>query len=276
MYYNLGLVGYGVDRSFSPLIHTHFLANSNINGGYSVYSLADPVELPVLMHFLERFRLHGLNVTVPHKQAVLNSVQEADEQVRFLHAANTLHFTDRWHAYNTDIYGFSRMLDLNNIDVSGKSILIFGAGGGARAAAYVLAERGVKSFTVANRSKDKASEMTDIFSGMDINYYNYERLKVKESFDIVINASSADYSNKLWLEHFWADKSVILGGNMPEIAIDLQYGRSETPFLKLWDCSRKYDGFTMLVEQAAKSFEIWFGKMPVYYLDNLRRIAYTL
>lgn len=270
---NLGLLGFPLKHSFSPYLHSYFLANCGINGGYTYFAMQERVELPVLMHFLERFSFTGLNITSPLKQAIIEHVQDADELVREIGCANVINMTKNgWVAHNTDVSGFEKLLESNNVALSGKNILLMGGGGVASAVVYALRKAGIDSIAVANRAQARVDDLRARYSDMDIKYFRYQSLKEEQSFDIIINCSSADWGNKIWLDHFWMDKAEVFGGHIPETVIDLQYGKEETGFLAQWSSPNKYDGFAMLVEQAARSFEIWFGILPEYDLQKLKEV----
>ena len=225
------------------------------------------------MHFLERFGFVGLNVTSPHKQAILTYAQDVDGEVRQLEAANTLMFTKNgWKAYNTDGYGFGRQLDICGIDPSDKSILIFGGGGAAKAVVKACLERGVRKLTVVNRTETRIAEIRALFPDMIINYSPFEKLNDCYLFDILINAASVDWSNRIWRDRFWAGREDLFS---PSVVIDLQYMPRITPFMSLFHSPEKYNGFIMLVEQAAQAFGIWHGSKPDYSVDELERVAYA-
>jgi shikimate dehydrogenase len=272
MSYNLGLIGYPIQASISPLIHSFFLAKYGINGGYNTFPVKEVEEVPILMHFLERFSFTGLNITVPHKQNILSHVAVADDIVSRLGAANTLHWQkDGWHAFNTDVHGFNRLLGHHRITVADKRILIIGAGGAARAAIMALEALGVQEIAIVNRTEHRVEELRAIFSEMTINYFKYEGLNTPLNFDIVINAAPIDWQNKIWLDRFWQGEP--FGGNQPAVAIDMQYSEV-TPFLEMWTDSLQINGFAMLAAQAAKAFEIWFGIYPEYDLNELKALVY--
>ena len=271
---NLGIIGWPLNKSLSPFLHSYFLARAGVNGGYTAFEIKEPMELPILLHFLERFNFTGLNVTSPHKQAVLSYVQEVDDTVRVLMAANTLAFTKNgWKAYNTDSYGFGRQLDIHGVKLSGRNILVFGSGGAARAVALACYERGVRELTVVNRTFAHVEQMRTALPDMIINYSSFDDLQQREFFDILLNTVSVDWSNNEWLDRFWKGKEKVFN---PSVVIDLQYMPSNTPFMNLFHDSEKYNGFTMLVEQAARAFEIWCGNKPEYSIKELERAAYGL
>ncbi|MDR2870080.1 MAG: hypothetical protein LBV04_06505 [Deferribacteraceae bacterium] len=268
MTHNLALIGYPIDASLAPHIYTQFLAKHAINGGYNAFSLPDQVELPVLLHFLERFGFTGLNISAPHKQAIIEHVQNVDDSVRKLGAANTLKLErDGWLAYNTETYGFAQLLDTHNMALDGE-IIIMGAGSAASAVLSVLQERGIKHVSIANRSEEHVKQLKER-SQIDISYFKYQSLREQLAFDIVINCSSADWAHPLWLSHFWGEDGTIFGGHSPHTAIDLQYHNDDSGFLARWESPRKVNGLAMLAAQAAKAFEIWFGVLPEYELSEL-------
>jgi shikimate dehydrogenase len=270
---NLGILGYPIKDSLSPLLHSMFIASTGINGGYNAFPVQDGMSLPVVINFLERFGFTGLNVTTPHKETIVPLAAEHSETVRRLGAANTLHYgKDGWVAYNTDVHGFASLLDYYSTEPAGARVLLLGAGGGAKAALMALEQKGARDIVVVNRNEVHVNRVKESFKRLNITYSSFETLKNKGSFDIVINALPVDWSNDIWRGRFWPSNEEMLDQKNVRVAIDLRYLPQQKDFLGLWDESVKtYNGLYMLTEQAAASFEIWTSVRPEYSFEEFER-----
>ena len=196
----------------------------------------------------------GLNVTLPFKEEACRYCDRVSERARSAGAANTLVFAKDAYGDNTDGVGLVRDLTGNlAFLLSGRSVLLMGAGGAAQGVAGALMEAGVARLVVANRTLARAQALVARHAGARACGYGD---LAGESFDLVVNATSAG-----------------LSGNSPELpggilrrgvlAYDMVYGR-DTPFLAAARSAgaRTSDGSGMLVEQAAESFFLWRGVRP--------------
>ena len=268
--YNFGLIGYPVKDSLSPFLHSSFFSSVGLVGGYNGFPVQDAMSLPVVINFLERFSFTGLNITAPHKETVISLAYDHSDTVKKLGAANTLHYgKDGWVAHNTDVQGFSHLLNYHNIAPSGGNVLVLGAGGSAKAVVMALSQKNVNSITIVNRKEERAARLADIFTETRINYSTYEGLKHSDGFDIVINTLPVDWTSSIWRERFWPQNEKMLDIRTVKVVIDLRCVPWETDFLSMWQGVKKYNGFCMLVEQAAASFEIWTGLRPDYSVKEL-------
>jgi shikimate dehydrogenase len=206
-----------------------------------------------------------LNVTAPHKEAIIRFIP-ADDASRDIGAANTIDFKAN-KAYNTDAPGAIQSLKDNGVNVRGRNVLVLGAGGAARAVTYGLLREGA-AVTIANRTAPKAADLAaymrehgDAFgTGMD-------GLKEKVAIaDIIVNTTTVgmDRDETLVTADMLNDKQAVL---------DLVYKPVETRLLKEAKLAgaRAIDGITMLARQGALSFEIWTGVKPP--LDVMERSA---
>jgi shikimate dehydrogenase len=253
------VVGHPVGHSWSPFIHGMFAKQT---GESLTYRMLD---LPP-----ERFRSgaieffttggKGLNVTVPHKQAAAELVNDLSPAAERALAVNTISVKDSGlFGDNTDGAGLLRDLAQNiGFVIEGKSVLILGAGGATRGILQPLLAANPSVVLIANRTRSRGEALARLFK--DLGIVRAVGLdKIPESpFDLVINATSASLSG----ETFPIPKETISAATL---CYDLSYGKGDTPFTA-WAASvgagQAVKGWGMLVEQAAESFFIWRGIRP--------------
>lgn len=249
----LGVIGDPISHSLSPLIHNGWLRDHHINASYEAMHVPDG-EFSEALKTLESKDIVGVNVTLPHKHAALASASQATEAAARIGAANTLSFkgADTWHADNTDAPGFLRTL--GGVDPDKDHVLILGAGGSARAIVFALTNEGVP-LTILNRTLSKATELAQELGAENAGSASLEQYaNYIENATIVINTTSMGYGGEI----------LSLPAGKDRTFFDISYGKIAAPQIehaisKGW---RVKDGLTMLVAQAAYSFEIWFGEMP--------------
>ncbi len=205
--------------------------------------------------------VRGLNVTLPHKQAAAELVNELTPRAARAQAVNTIAFfqDETLLGDNTDGVGLIRDLEHNlNVALADKRVLILGAGGAARGVIGPLCERELRSLTIANRTLYKARKLVQEFSDMgDIEGCTFGDVE-PPAYDLIINATSASLQGVM---------PELPGGLVSEhtVCYDMAYGRGLTPFTR-WAASLKAGriskGWGMLVEQAAESFLLWRGIRP--------------
>ena len=253
------IIGWPVEHSRSPLIHNYWLKTYGIAGEYRREAVP-PDEFEAFVQSLAARDYVGANVTVPHKEAAL-SYSLPDERARAVGAANTLWIAGGFlHATNTDVEGF-----LNNLDAYAPqwdrgldNAVVVGAGGAAHAVVYALLTRRVERITVVNRTPHRAEVLRQRF---------LERLQVapwEQLSDLLgdatlfVNTTTLGMAGQPELE---ADI-----GRLPSHAIvaDLVYVPLVTPLIKAAKAKglRTADGLGMLLHQAVRGFELWFGKKP--------------
>ncbi|HMK87736.1 MAG TPA: shikimate dehydrogenase [Steroidobacteraceae bacterium] len=255
-----GLVGHPVAHSWSPFIHGMFAKATAQNLSYRLFDVV-PEDFRRETLRLLTGGVRGLNVTLPHKQAAAELVNELTPRAARAQAVNTIAFFEDTTLLgdNTDGVGLTADLERNlRIDLADKRVLILGAGGAARGVTGPLLERELRSLTVANRTPYKARKLAAEFADMGpITGCTFAELQ-GPAYDLIINATSAG-----------------LQGEMPEmpqglvgegtVCYDMAYGRGHTPFTQ-WASSlhakRTKKGWGMLVEQAAESFLLWRGIRP--------------
>jgi len=255
-----GVVGHPVAHSWSPFIHGMFAKATAQN---MVYRLFDIVPEDFRRETLRLFTsgVRGLNVTLPHKQAAAELVNELTPRAARAQAVNTIAFFEDTTLLgdNTDGVGLTCDLERNlRVDLADKRVLILGAGGAARGVIGPLLERELRSLTIANRTPFKARKLAAEFADMgQIAGCTFAELE-GPPYDLIINATSASLQGEM------PDvPDGLVGGQT--LCYDMAYGRGHTPFT-LWARShhahRTAKGWGMLVEQAAESFLLWRGIRP--------------
>ena len=252
------LIGWPAAHSRSPLIHHYWLRTLGIEGGY-VIEAVPPDELQDFVFRLSLRGFVGANVTIPHKEQVL-TLTRPDERARAVGAANTLWFQDgELCSTNTDVEGFINNLDAcaPGWDKAGEA-LVLGAGGSARAVLFGLIERGVRRVHLVNRTMERARALADQF-GVSIVPAGWDAVgDLLPRAELLVNTTSLGMHGQPALE---LDVS-----RLPPNAVvaDLVYVPLETPLLAAAHARglKTADGLGMLLHQAVRGFELWFGRRP--------------
>jgi shikimate dehydrogenase len=259
-----GVIGDPIAHSLSPIMHNAAFEALGMECYYAPFHVKGRY-LYEAINGARSLGFGGLNVTVPHKEAIIRFVQ-ADDASHDIGAANTIDFSTN-KAYNTDAPGAIASLKDSGISVRGKNVLVLGAGGAARAVTYGLLRNGA-TVTIANRTAPKAADLAaymreygDAFgTGMD-------RIKEKVAIsDVIVNTTTVGMG---------VDETLVTADmlNDRQAVFDLVYRPVETKLLKEAKAAgaKTVDGITMLVRQGALSFEIWTGVKPP--LDVMERSA---
>ncbi len=248
------VIGNPVAHSRSPEIHGLFARQAGIEIEY-VRLLAPLGRFPGTVDAFRAAGGKGANITVPFKEEAAHLASELSARASAAGAANLLRFdAGGVFADNTDGEGLVRDIRDNlAVPISGRRVLLLGAGGAARGTiGPLLAERPAR-LTVVNRTAAKAQALSARFPGCSA--LEFKELGAQR-FDIVINATSASLVG----EHLPLEALVLEGA----LAYDMMYGPSAAMFLG-WAAARgarTSDGLGMLVEQAAESFFLWLGVRP--------------
>ncbi len=265
-----GVIGHPIAHSRSPALHGHWLRRYGIRGHYVPMDVA-PTDLKETLNLLPRIGFVGLNVTIPHKEAVLQLADVVSDRAALIGAANTLIFRKdgRIHADNTDGAGFIANLRQNAPDWNPAAgpAAVFGAGGAARAVVAALIEVGVPEIRITNRTRPRAEALRADFGAKVVVEDWVQAANMLEGAAIVVNTTSLGMAGK-------ADFRVPLDGLEPAALVtDLVYNPLKTDFLQAAadrGC-RTVDGLGMLLHQAAPGFERWFGQRPE--VDEATRLA---
>jgi shikimate dehydrogenase len=254
------VIGWPIGHSRSPIIHGHWLEKYGIAGSYERI----PVEPHNLAQFLDNLRRDGFvgcNITIPHKEAAFGLVEIADDETARLGVVNTAYFDGgRLTGTSTDGEGFlaSVRAEAPGWDPVGKAVLLLGAGGAARAIVGTLAARGAETIIVANRSIGNAERLRAAFGPAVKPVLLSEAEKHFPATDLLVNASSLGMAGQPPLD-------IDLGRlRQDAIVSDIVYAPLETPMILAARQRglRAVPGLGMLLHQAVRGFELWFGVRP--------------
>jgi shikimate dehydrogenase len=253
------IIGWPVEHSRSPLMHNHWIAKYGINGIYRREAVT-PEDFPRFIASLAERGYAGANVTQPHKEMALR-LSEPDAGARAVGVANTLWYeSGRLYSTNTDVEGFVGALDASapGWDHTVEQALVIGAGGAARAVIYGLLERGVQRIHVVNRTIDKAQALQSIF-GPRVMPAEWSQLPaLLKTANVITNATDLGM-------HGRAELLIDLGPARDDAVVaDVVYVPLKTALLE--QAARRglrtSDGLDMLLYQAGRGFEKWFGVRP--------------
>jgi len=251
----VGVIGWPVAHSVSPAMH---------NAAFAALSMTDwqyellPIPPDIVKLGLRELRDHGftgVNVTVPHKQAVMPFVKP-DERAKAVGAVNTIDFRDN-RATNTDVVGFIDDLKAHGVELADANVLLLGAGGAARAALYGLANEGA-NVGIVNRTAEKAQQIiTDL--GVEARVMSFADTD-DWYVDLIVNCTSVG----MWPQVDgcpWPDDVPFPEG---VTVYDMVYRPEKTRLLEKAEAhgGRAIGGLGMLVRQGAKAFELWTGVKP--------------
>ena len=271
MNFQLGLIGYPLGHSLSPKIHAAALSACGLLGTYSLFPIP-PEDKQGLKDLLARVRIneiHGLNVTIPHKQNVIELMDELTATAKAIGAVNTIYLhQDKLIGDNTDISGFlsdlKRFLTLEcdsllshlqeQAPALQKKALVLGAGGSARAVVYALLYDGW-DVTIAARRIEQAQQLLQSFGKYDLRLSTFDLQLL--TFNLIVNTTPLGMTPNI--EDSPLPENIVLS---PKTVIyDLIYNPRETKLVK--DARAQglsaTTGLGMLIEQAALAFEKWTG-----------------
>jgi shikimate dehydrogenase len=268
-----GVMGDPVEHSVSPAMHNAAFRALGLDYAYLPFRVRRE-DLPAALQGMRALNIRGLNVTIPHKVAILPLLDEIDPLARQIGAVNVLlNDHGRLSGYNTDAQGFLRMLTGNGIDPQGKNIAVMGAGGAARAISFALASRGA-ALTILNRTAAPAQACAADISktfGLSIKVLDLNRENLAHALQqasLLVNATSVGMSPQ-------ADATPVdrelLGPHIT--VVDIVYNPCKSKLLKEAEQAgaRTINGLEMLVWQGALAFEIWTGGQPP--LNVMRQAA---
>jgi len=258
------LIGHPIGHSLSPVIHGAAYRALDMDWHYGAMDVLE-ADLDAVLEGVDGDRVVGLNVTIPHKQAVHQRVDELTETARAVGAVNTVYRSDgRLVGDNTDVAGFLAPLrELADQDWSTRTALILGAGGAARAVAYALTiELGLSNVIVTARREAAARAIPNV----DVGDWN-ERQQAAERVDLIVNTTPVGMYPSV-------DASPLpesTAFSATQIVYDLIYAPQETLLMR--DAasagSTVIGGMPMLIGQAAAAFRIWTGQdMPIETVEK--------
>lgn len=264
------LLGEPLGHSLSPALHKAIYRQLEIDdASYRT------VELPEerLKSFFTGFKVggfDGVNVTIPHKTAVIPLLDEVDSKAKLINAVNCINRTgNKLTGYNTDLLGFAYSLRQNNVSIEGNEFAIIGAGGSAQAVGAVLAEGEAKTISIVNRTVENAEALKQniltLNDQVTVNIVDEnELLERATNLDCVINTTCVGMSPETNANPISSD---VFSENV--LAFDLIYNPVKTQFLQTAEeqGASVVNGLQMLVAQAVYSVEIWMGGNIVAHVD---------
>lgn len=252
------IIAWPVGHSRSPLIHNYWIKQHKLEAEYRKEGVP-PDQLADFVTHLRARGYIGANVSVPHKQAVM-ALTKSDERANGVGAANCLWYEgETLRSTNTDVEGF-----LGNLDIAApgwdrglENAVVLGAGGGARAVVFGLLARGASRVTVINRTPERAKELKKKF-GAKIQLAEWKEISgLLGGAGLLVNCTTLGMQGQPPLE-------INLRCPASLVVVDLVYAPLETPLLKMARDRglRTADGLGMLLHQAVRGFELWFGIRP--------------
>jgi shikimate dehydrogenase len=254
-----GLIGYPVAHSLSPRIHAFWRAQHGIEGEYKLFT-TQPPRLRQTMFHMRKKNWRGVNITVPHKQAVMEYLDAIDVMGTRIGAVNTItHDNGKLTGTNTDAYGFITHLRASlggDISAHTSNILLLGAGGATRAAIVALQEAGAKHITLLNRTNETAQTLAAEF-GVSAAPWETRNSAIATA-SMLVNTTSLGMSGQPALD---LDLKQLAEG---AVVYDIVYAPLETGLLKYarQRGHKTVDGLGMLLYQAQRAFECWHGVLP--------------
>lgn len=256
----LGVIGDPIEHTLSPVIHNTL---NEILGRNCVYVPFHVKETGLRSAVLGAFDLNvfGMNVTVPHKNAVMDVLQEVDEVAKAIGAVNTLVRSENgYKGYNTDMEGLQRALHSDGISLKNRTVVLLGAGGAAKAVAYMCIQEQAKAVYILNRTLEKAkaiaASMNEWFHCNVMQAMTLEEAgSLPQEPWIVFQCTSLGLPPHT--------DAVVIDDRMfyqnVEIGVDLIYNPAETRFMHLVKEAggRAYNGLKMLLYQGIIAYELW-------------------
>lgn len=255
----IGIFGNPIKHTLSPVIHDTISRELGINEKYIPFHVTDNLEKAVKTAFDED--IQGLNITVPYKQDVMKYIVDVDMAAEAIGAVNTLVRSEGgYKGYNTDMPGLAKAIISEGVSLCGSRVVMLGAGGAARAVAYMCLYYGAKKVYIVNRTYDNAaklaSDMNRQFDCDTIIPVAADRYKdIEEDRYIFIQCTSVGLHKNDGLPLITDEEFY----KMADFGVDLIYNPAMTPFLKL---IKKYNGkvmngLKMLLYQGIMAYELW-------------------
>ena len=265
----LGIIGYPLEHSLSPVMHTAAMQQLNIMGEYKTYTIKEE-NLSSVFNVLKQAGLRGLNVTIPHKKTVLPLLDEISDEARLIEAVNTITFQDngKTKGDNTDIIGFWESLnDHLKKNISSLNVTVLGYGGSSSAVCTALIKHNVKELVIYGRNQEKLKAFEVLLKNIKTNLksktlFNIGKIEKVDlsTTNLLINTTPVGMYPDINTSPL--DKNTLAHLPKEGFVYDLIYNPIETKLLKE-SKALGYDtqnGLDMLVRQGALSLTIWLGK----------------
>jgi len=254
-----GVIGNPISHTFSPLIHNTLAGKCGQNLVYVPFHVQENLDAAIKGAYA--LDILGMNVTVPYKSEVMKSLVEIDDAAKTIGAVNTLVRTcGGYKGYNTDYLGLKRAIKEDGIVIKDKPVILFGAGGAARAVAYLVGSLGAKEFYIVNRTREKAqvlaNEIKGLFPSLPVTV-----LENSEVFGLPNQKYTAIQTTNVGM---WPNTGeAVLNDNsvykMIDQAVDIIFNPEETEFMRRVRENGQFavNGLKMLLYQAIIAYELW-------------------
>ena len=246
------VIGNPINHSLSPNLHNYVYKSLKIDAEYKKKKVSTK-DLPQLMDGIRNGDLSGVNVTIPHKEVIMQYLDEINPRANNIGAVNIVYKDgSKLIGNNTDWYGFLMALKSNDIEIFEKEVLVLGAGGVSKSILYALKKLGVKKIILLNRTLEKAVQLQDNL---------VHALPLTESVQMIKNDSILINTTPIGMQ---SKKSPIDLGliNKNQTLIDIIYNPFETAMLKFGKKigAKTLNGLDMFIHQGLISMDLWFGK----------------
>ncbi len=271
----VGVIGWPIEHSLSPAMQNAALREMGLNWLYLAFAV-EPERVGQAIGGVRGLGLVGLNVTIPHKSAVIEHLDEIDDAVEALGVANTIVRREDGSlmGHNTDGPGFLRSLGEHGHGVAGRAVALMGAGGSARSVAWACARDGAASVTVINRTLERAEDVAELVRGATglarVNAVGLGSSEAREAVsvaDVIVDCTSVGMYPRHDVEPVVPAAWMRAG----QVVVDLTYNPIDTVLLKAARAAgaQTVDGAGMLVHQGAISLQYWSGQEPP--VETMRR-----
>ena len=264
-----GIIGYPLSHTLSPSMHNFIYQKLGIDVEYKKWEIS-PNNLKSHIEKINNENFIGANITVPYKEKIVPLLDEIRNEAKFTGAVNTIvKNNNKLIGYNTDVYGIEQTLDIKLKNDVINNAVIFGAGGAAKAAFFVLLQRGLNNLTIVNRTKSNALKMISKFNNVNCDQTIItlnEKSQIKSaclSADLIINTTILGMKNSGYEDISPIDSTFI---DSNSVIFDMVYNPTKTPLIKiaLERNANIIEGLNMLVYQAIESIELWTGIRPSF------------
>jgi len=262
----LGILGDPIQHSLSPRMQNAAIQAGNLDAVYVPFRVTRE-QLCDAVHGIRAMGIRGVNLTIPHKEAACDLVDELDEHAQLTGAINTIvNNSGRLRGYNTDGQGLLKALKHElGIEVSGRRVMLLGAGGACRAALVALCQSGAAWIGIANRTRERSqaliAELAKHFKGTTLASFSLSASLsacCPEPVDLLVNTSAVGLKGETF--DFPVTECIRPGGSV----YDMVYAAEPTPLVReaLQAGFAAADGLGMLAGQGEIAFELWFDMAP--------------
>lgn len=261
-----GVMGCPIAHSMSPMMHNYYSEQLGLDMTYVPFKV-QPGQVTTAVRGAYALNICGMNVTVPHKQEVMECLVDMDDAAKVIGAVNTLVRADGgYKGYNTDAAGLLRAMTEAGMEIRDRTCILLGAGGAAKAAAYVLASGGAAKVYVLNRSLARAQELSDYINGVSgreilVPLELGDWQSIEERGCLAVQTTSVGM-------HPNVDQSPVEAPEFFEkldAAFDAVYTPAETKFMRLAAAAgaKVSNGLDMLLYQGIAAYELWYPDVKI-------------